>query len=136
MALTLFMTALMVTTPLIARHGRLLIDQRRYRIALDAVSNQLDRLSALPAEELARAVEQLKVDEWTSARLPCAELHGHVAPADIGQRVTLELSYGAAPNQSVGKNGEAVAKRKTVTLEIWITPRVQPPAAASEEDRS
>jgi len=135
-ALSLFMTALLVTTPLMVRHGRLLVDQRRYRIALDEVSNHLDRLGALPTEELAAAVAQLKVDDWTLARLPGAALQGHLEPADIGSRITLELSYGAEARQSSGHTSDAGPKRKSVTLESWVAPRLEKSEAVSAEDPS
>ena len=43
---------LAISTPLVVTHGRLLKAQRNYRMALDELSNQLDRLSALPSAEL------------------------------------------------------------------------------------
>ena len=93
---------MLVAAPLMVRHSRLLIDQRRYRIALDEVSNQLDRLSALPADELAAALEQIKVNDWTLARLPgCRARSAIWSQSDLGNRLTLELSYGAEANRLV-----------------------------------
>ena len=60
-AFVLLSTVMSVATPLLVRHGRLLIDQRRYRLALDEVSNQLDRLTALSEEEARAALGQLEL---------------------------------------------------------------------------
>jgi len=48
MGLTLLSAVLTFATPLIVRHGRLVTAQRNYRLALDEVSNQLERLRVLP----------------------------------------------------------------------------------------
>lgn len=132
-ALMLFMSALLVATPLMVRHGRLLVDQRRYRIALDEVSNQLDRLSSLPADQVAAALEQVKVDDWTLARLPGAVLVGQLEPVDLGNRLTLELTYGAEAKQPWGQPGDG-PKRKKVALESWIAPAVKKASTTPAED--
>ena len=46
-ALTLLTTTLSVAAPLVVRHGWLLASQRHYRMALDEVSNQMERLSTM-----------------------------------------------------------------------------------------
>jgi hypothetical protein len=110
-ALTLLTTILSVFVPLIARHGRLLVAQREYRLALDELSNQLERLSALPRQELPGALEKLQPSAYAVARLPGAELRGELTPADLGQRLTLRLAW--------GENKTAAAP---ATLAAWIYP--------------
>jgi hypothetical protein len=114
-AFTLLSSVLAFATPLVVRHGRLLTAQRDYRLALDELSNQLERLSALPAAELPAAVAQLAPSEFAAARLHGAELKGELSPADVGQRLTLRLSW-----------DEPQRRAAPVTLAAWIIPDGQP----------
>ena len=93
-ALTLLTTVLSVAVPLVVQHGRLLADCRSYRLALDELSNQLDRLSALPAEELAASLQQLRPSELTARSLPGAKLTSQLDSVDLGVRLTLRISWG------------------------------------------
>ena len=63
-----------------------------YRLALDELSNQLDRLTSLPGDELSLAVKELQLTPFTAERLSDAKLVGEIAPTDVGQRVTLRLT--------------------------------------------
>lgn len=122
-AFTLLTTALSVSLPLVVRHGRLLASHREYRLALDEVSNQLDRLTALPQAELSKAMEQLSVSRFTAGSLPDAELQGELEPADIGRRITLRLSWGGP-------------QRQTLSLAAWVfpaTPQASELAAGDDE---
>jgi hypothetical protein len=118
-ALTLLVAAIGVASPLVVRHGRLLKSHRHYRLALDELTNQLDRLTALPSDELPRAVEQLSPSEFIVERLPGAQLGGELQPIETGTRVTLELSW-----------NEMAGHRAPVTLSAWVFP--QPPESGSE----
>jgi hypothetical protein len=103
---------------------------------LDEVSNQLDRLSALPSDQLADALEQVQVSDWTLTRLPGAVLTSRLEAVDMGSRLTLELSYGAEFQRPAGQTHDRGFKRKTVTLESWIPPALQKSAAAPAEEES
>lgn len=129
----LFMAILTIATPLMVRHGRLLIDQRRYRLALDEVSNQLDRLGALPTDEVPAALEDLSATDWTLERLPGAALTGRIEAADMGQRLSLEISWGAESTSLPADRNAAALNRKTIQLERWLAPRLErnPPTSAS-----
>jgi hypothetical protein len=96
-AFTLLTTLLSLSLSSMVRHGRLLTTEQNYRVALDEVSNQLDRLTALPVNELPQAVKELQLTPFTAERLSGAKLVGEIAPTDIGQRVTLRLTS-RAPN--------------------------------------
>jgi len=63
-AFTLLSSVLAFSTPLVVRHGRLLTSQRDYRLALDELSNELERLTALSNEQLPAAVEQLTPSDF------------------------------------------------------------------------
>ena len=124
-AFTLLTTILSVFVPLVARNGRLLVAQREYRLALDELSNQLERLSALPRQELPQALEGLRPSEYTAARLRGAELRGELVPAEPGERLTLRISW-----------DEPQRATAPVTLTTWIYPRPRPASATSREGES
>jgi len=92
-ACTLMSSVLAVFAPLVVKHRRLLTAQRDYRLALDEVSNQLERLTALPEGDVSAALEQLKPSEFAAARLPGAELRGELESIDFGRRLKLELTW-------------------------------------------
>ncbi len=114
-AFVLLSGALTFATPLIIQHSRLLKAQRDYRLALDEVSNAIDRLSLLPADELSGALTKLKPSELIAAKLPGAELQGELDDADIGQRLALRLSWQQLPGSST-----------SVLLATWLPPASQP----------
>jgi hypothetical protein len=118
-AFTLLISVLSLSTPLVVKHGRLLTAQREYRLALDELSNQLERLVALPGPEIAAAVERLAPSEFITARLSSVELRGQFDAADFGRRITLRLTW-----------DEPERSRAPVTLAAWI---LSPSQAASEE---
>ena len=111
---TLLTAALSVATPLVVRNGRLLSEQQDYRLALDEVSNQLERLSALPPDELAAALEELVPSSATASRLPTARLSGQLEAEDVGQRLTVSLSW-----------EEPQRYRSPISLTTWIYPRAR-----------
>lgn len=106
---TLLSAVLAVATPLVVRHSRLLAAHRDYQLALDEVSNQLERLKALPPADLPQAVEQLAPSEFAAAYLKGAELTGELEMADRGQRLTLRLTW-----------DEPQRKSAPVSLAAWI----------------
>ena len=108
---TLLVTVISVSTPLIVRHGRLLKSQRNYRLALDELSNQMDRLTTLSSNDLAQAVKQLSPSTFVTDRLPGAKLGGELQPAESGMRLTLTLSW-----------SETERDRAPVTIAAWIFP--------------
>jgi hypothetical protein len=108
---TLLVTAMSVATPLVVRHGRLLKSQRNYRVALDELSNQMDRLTALPLSELPQAVRQLAPSTFIAERLPSPKLSGELQPTEFGMRVTLKLSW-----------NETERLRAPVSLAGWVFP--------------
>jgi hypothetical protein len=104
-SLTLLLSVLSCSMVLIARHGRLLVAQRHYRIALDELSNQLDRITALPAADVPEAVKKVSVSHFAAERLPGAKLSGELKPADVGQRVNLRLVWKEHAEQAASLTG-------------------------------
>jgi hypothetical protein len=93
-AFTLVVATIAVVTPLVMRHGRLLQSQRQYRIALEELSSQLDRLTMLSAAELKSAVRQLQPSDFVAERLPGATLAAQLNEITGGaQQVTLAIAW-------------------------------------------
>jgi hypothetical protein len=120
-AFTLLTSVLSVSTPLVVRHGRLLAAHRQYRVALDELTNQLDRFTALPPEDVTRAVQQLAPSPFAVARLPGVKLQAQLAPADVGQRLTLTIAW-----------GERERRQAPLSLAGWM-PRTSPATAGQPE---
>jgi hypothetical protein len=92
-ALTLLAAGLSLSAQLVVRHQRLLVQERHYRLALDELSNQLERLSALPPNELPSAIADLRPSEVVTQHLLGAALEGDLRSADMGQRLTLSITW-------------------------------------------
>ena len=124
-ACTLLSTVLGVSTPLIVKHGRLLKAQRDYRLALDELSNQLERLRALPPNDLREAAANVAPSEFARASLPGVTLRSQVETFDFGQRLTLFATW-----QEIEKD------RAPLTLTIWIFAEQGNRGAASATEES
>jgi hypothetical protein len=104
--------------PLVVRHGRILSSARQYRIALDELSNQAERISILSEEGAAEQIDALKPSDFALERLPGAELSTQLAADSNGQWITLSLTW-----------EEPGRRAAPVSLVAWL-PR-EPKSAAS-----
>ena len=121
---TLLTSAMTLSLPLVVRHGRLLSAQRDYRVALDEVSNQLERITAITPDQVPNALERLTVSPAAAEKLRGATLSGELTPVDIGGRVMLRLTW-------AGLHGP------TVTMSAWVFPPMeQLNGETSESDAS
>lgn len=123
-ACTLLSSVLAVSTPLIVRHGRLLKAQRNYRLALDELANQLERLRALPPAELGSAAASVAPSEFGKAKLPGVKLRAELQAFDLGQRLTVSATW-----------SEVERERAPLSLAAWVFPEARAAAvdAAGEE---
>jgi hypothetical protein len=92
-AFSLLASVLAMSTPLIIAHGKLLKTQRDYRLALDELSNHIDRLAGLPEADLEPALAELAPSDFAAEMLPGAALKGNLGKSDLGQHVTLEITW-------------------------------------------
>jgi hypothetical protein len=122
-ALTLLVATMSVATPLLVRYGRVVASHRLYRLALDELSNQLERLRALPVEDLPGAIERLAPSSFIKERLPGAELKGRLQPEEEGVQVTLVLSW-----------NEGQRHRAPLSLAAWVFPTVSVENRAFEDE--
>jgi hypothetical protein len=109
---TLLSAVLTFATPLVIKHGRLMSAQRDYRLALDEVSNQLERLTDLPTDQLATAVGQTMPSDPIRDRLLNAKVRGELSSAEWGQKLTVRLTW-----------SEANQRTMTIALAAWIPRR-------------
>jgi len=94
MAFTLLGSVLAASTPLIIRHKQIVASQREYRLALDEASNQLERLSVLPHEGRATAVERMRPSDFAAAHLSHVKVRGKIDRANNAQHVQLTITWG------------------------------------------
>jgi hypothetical protein len=74
----------------------------------------MDRVTARPAEDVPQTLKQLSLSQFAAARLSAAKLSAELKPVDIGQRVTLHLTWNEPHEHSVSMTG-------------WIFPRAGAP---------
>lgn len=121
-AFTLLSCVLSVSLPLVVRHQRLLTAQRHERLALDELSNQLDRLSSMPLAKLPEALRDLAPSPFYSTRLSGATLSGEMRDEAMGKRITLHLRF---PDTN-----RTVAPLK---MSAWVFPDPTNPSANAAE---
>jgi hypothetical protein len=108
-SLSLLMTVMATTIPLFVRHGRLLSDSRRERIAIEELANQAERLAAVPPADLDAYLADLVASPLARERLPAAELVASRGDSPLGERVILRLSW------------DAVGRREhPLSLAVWL----------------
>jgi hypothetical protein len=90
---TLLTTVLGAALPLVVRHGRILNSARQYRMALDELSNQAERIMALSHDAAMETLDELQPSPFAAEHLPGATLTADLASSDGAERVTLSLSW-------------------------------------------
>ncbi len=68
-------------------------DTHHHRIAIQELSNQLDRLTRLSAEEVVIELQQLQPSEAIRETLHEATISGELVKDEFGQRVALQLNW-------------------------------------------
>ena len=121
-AFTILTTALTLSLPLVVHHQRLLESTRHYRLALDELSNQLDRLTSLPAADVRSELARLSPSLFLAKNVPGATLTGELQSADLGQRLTLRLTWNDLPRIPT-----------TVALAAWMLPSAEMSAGSTKE---
>jgi hypothetical protein len=121
-AFTILSTALTLSLPLVVHHQRLLESTRHYRLALDELSNQLDRLTSLSAADVRSELARLSPSPFLAKNLPGAALTGELRSADLGQRVTLRLTW-----------NDLSRSPTTLALAAWMLPASEPSVSSGKE---
>lgn len=105
---TLLVALISFVAPLAVRTGRLWQDTDRTRLALDELSNQLERITRLEESELPAALESLTPSPHLAKRLPSATIEGETITDTDGTRVVLSLHW------------DRVGLAKPITLVGWV----------------
>jgi hypothetical protein len=92
-AATLTVTVMSIIASLTVRCGRLWQDTRHQQLVMDELSNQLERLSSLPADQRDRALTQLAPSQHLRSALPSAEITAETIRDDHGVRLVLSLNW-------------------------------------------
>lgn len=108
-ALAVLVAALAAITPLFVRHTRLVAESRRERIALEELTNQAERLAAVPAGELDGHLAALALSPLAAGYLPEPRLTATRGSSPLGEQVTLRLGW-----NSPGRD------EKPLTLVAWL----------------
>jgi hypothetical protein len=95
-AATLLITALSLVVTLSFRTGKLWQDSRHYRLAVEELTNQVERLTILDETKLDEELVDLAVSEAITTALPNPRLTGTKIDDEHGTRVALSLQWDRA----------------------------------------
>ncbi len=90
---------------------RLHRQEQQYRVAVDELSNQLERLTLMQEDELKMALEELRVSDWAAQSLTGAVLAGISIDDEQGERVVLTIHWAH------------IGKAKPLTAVGWMSRR-------------
>ncbi|MEM9589571.1 MAG: hypothetical protein AAGA03_19970 [Planctomycetota bacterium] len=74
-------------------------DVRQHRIAVTELSNQLEALTILPADDLSQALSEIQAHATTTEALAELKISGTTSTDQLGTRVTLEISWQRSPHR-------------------------------------
>jgi hypothetical protein len=109
-AAVLLITSLSLLVTLSFRTGKLWQDSRHYALAVDELTNQLERLTALDANEIDEQLAELEPSAAIRAALPGAQLEGEKLTDEYGTRLVLEIKWDRPGNA------------KPIVLTAWVSP--------------
>ncbi len=121
-AATLLVVLMSVVGSLTVSSGRLWQDSRHYRLAIDELSNQLDRLTALDEDDLEVALVELAPSSQISSVLSNPILTAESISDENGTRLVLQLAW------------DRLGKKTPVTLVGWVNPLPTSETATANEE--
>lgn len=110
-AATLLITGLSLLGTVAFRTGKLWQDTRHYQLAMDELTNQLERLTSLDEVEIDEQLAELTVSTTVEDILPSAKLSGRKLSDGNGTRVLLEIEW------------DRLGNSEPLTLVGWISPK-------------
>jgi hypothetical protein len=114
-AATLLITGLSLLGTVAFRTGKLWQDTRHYQLAINELTNQLERLTSLDESEIDEQLGELTVSTAVENVLPFAKLSGRKLIDDNGTRVVLEIEW------------DRLSKAEPLTLVGWLSPKEDQP---------
>ncbi len=121
-AASLLVVVTSVVASLTVRSGRLWQDSRHYRLAIDELSNQLERLTSLDEARLATAIAELSPSQQVRDALPNPVLSAETLADEDGTRLVLHLAW------------DRLGKSVPVTLVGWVDPLPSSAATTASEE--
>lgn len=109
-AAILLIASLSLLVTLSFRTGKLWQDSRHYALAVDELTNQLERLTALDAAEIDEQLTVLTTSAAIQSALPNPHISGEKLTDEYGVRVVLAIAWDRPGNA------------KPVTLTAWVAP--------------
>jgi hypothetical protein len=106
----LLMTTLSFLVTLSFRTGRLWQESRHYRLAVDELSNQMQRLTSLNADEIDAELADLQPSTAIQSALPNPQLAGEKLADEHGARVRLKITWDRPGNA------------RPISLVAWVAP--------------
>jgi len=121
-ACSLLTALILLVVPSAVRIGRAQRIVRHERIALDELTNQLDRLAQLPLSQIKQEITSLTPSEFALAGLQSPRLSGAIQESEEGHRLVLKITWDSSGGSEVSR-----------TMATWTFPR---PANKSIEEGS
>ena len=92
-AAALVVSGLAIIGKLSIASGRMWQQTRHEQVALEELSNQLERLIALPPAQRGDAIAQLKPSAFAAERLPGVTIAAQSLEDHAGQRIALQINW-------------------------------------------
>ncbi len=92
-ACSLLSALILLVVPSAIRIGRVQRTMRHERIAMDEVTNQLDRLTRLSVDQIKQEITSVAPSKFAEDGLPNPRLTGTLRESEDGYRVALEIAW-------------------------------------------
>lgn len=89
----LLVTVVGLTAGSVGGVARLYRLEQQHRVAVDELSNQLERLTQLTADQARSELEEIELSKWASISLSGGQLSGEVLNDSHGTRVQLSIQW-------------------------------------------
>ncbi len=109
-AATLLLSSITIASQLTIQSRRLWVDVRHHQLALDELSNQLERLVTLDTETAKSQLARLEPSESAEQTLANVKLQGNWLDDDDGRRITLSIQW------------DRPAPATPLTMMAWVVP--------------
>ena len=78
---------------LVVRTARMTRDSRHSQLAMDELTNQLERLTILPSAQIESAIQSVTVSDEIKSSLPDATIEGEFVEDNYGRRIVLNIDW-------------------------------------------